>query len=91
MQVPVEVLLTYESGKTILEKWDGQSRVQVFEYQSNEKIVKAEIDPERKIFIDKDFINNSYTNQPEGQGIAKTTRTFFTWLQNLLTSVSLLV
>lgn len=91
MQVPVEVRITYENGKTILEKWDGQSRVQVFEYQSSEKIIKAEIDPERKIYIDQDFINNSRTLEPEGKGIAKTTRTFFTWLQHLLTSVSLLV
>ncbi|MGK0363696.1 MAG: hypothetical protein ACI85O_000749 [Saprospiraceae bacterium] len=91
MQVPIEIQMTYENGETILEKWDGQSRIKVFEYQSNEKIIKAEIDPERKIFIDKNFINNSRTLQPEGKGIAKTTRTFFTWLQNLLTSVSLLV
>jgi len=91
MQIPIDVAISYESGKTILEKWDGQDRVQVFEYESDEKIIKVEIDPERKIFIDKDFINNSRTLQPTGDGIAKTTRTFFTWLQNLLTSVSLFV
>ena len=91
MQVPVDIRMTYESGETILEKWDGQSRTQVYEYQGNGRIIKAEVDPDRKIFIDKDFINNSRTLEPEGKGIAKTTRTFFTWLQNLLTSVSLLV
>ena len=89
--MPIDIRMTYEDGETFFEEWDGQSRTQVLEYQSDQRITKVEIDPDHKIFIDKDFINNSRTLEPEGKGIAKTTRTFFTWLQNLLTSVSLLV
>lgn len=91
MQVPVEILMTYEDDTKILEKWDGKDRVKVFEYHDDKRIVRAEIDPLRKIYIDKDFINNSRTHQPQGQGIAKTTRTFFVWLQQILSTAAMLV
>lgn len=91
MQVPVEIQVIYEDNSIIFEKWDGMGRTKVLDYQDIKKIVSVEIDPERKIYIDQNFLNNSHTLQPENQGIAKTSRTFFTWLQNILASVSLFV
>jgi len=41
-------------------KWDGQSRSHTIEIQSESQVISAEIDPNKKIYIDKNFINNSY-------------------------------
>lgn len=92
MQVPVEILLTFEDGSTLLKNWDGQDRVKVFKIPTETPIMSAEIDPERKIYIDQDFINNSRRIvKDDCAGIGKTSRTFFTWLQNIFTGISLFV
>jgi len=64
MQLPVEVLMKYEDGSESLEKWDGKSPSHRFNLESSSKLISAEIDPDRKIYIDKNFLNNSYTSEP---------------------------
>lgn len=66
MKLPVEVLLKYEDGSESLESWDGKSPTHRFKTESASRLISAEIDPDRKIYIDKNFLNNSYTAKPSG-------------------------
>ncbi len=61
MKIPVEVRMSFEDGSQRLEEWDGEAPSFRFSCNENSKLVSAEIDPDRKIYIDKNFINNSYS------------------------------
>lgn len=82
--MPVEVLIHFDNGEEILEKWDGKSRTKEFAYERPEKIVWAQIDPEKKIMIDIDFHNNSLTTKPKRAVIWKYTLKFLFLLQNTM-------
>ena len=88
---PIEVQVTFEDGKTITEHWDGRERSKEFTYEGPVKVIAAEIDPERKIYLDKNFINNSLSLQPQKTGKRKFFVQFLLWMQNAMQSLSMLV
>ncbi|MGA8153493.1 MAG: M1 family metallopeptidase [Terriglobales bacterium] len=61
---PVEVEIKFDDGEKVREHWDGQDRWVRFEYQKKAKVVSAEIDPDHKIFLDRNNFNNSYIVEP---------------------------
>jgi len=87
--MPVEVLIHFDNGAEILETWDGKSRTKEFAYERPEKIIRAQIDPEKKIMIDIDFHNNSLTTKPKKAVIWKYTLKFLFWLQNAMQSFAI--
>ncbi len=58
--MPVDVEIKFDSGETVREHWDGQSRWTRFSYQKKAKVVSAEIDPGHTVHIDRNNLNNSY-------------------------------
>ena len=58
--MPVEVEITFDNGEKIREHWDGQSRWIRFSYLKKAQVVSAELDPDHKIFLDRNNFNNSY-------------------------------
>jgi hypothetical protein len=58
--MPVEVEIKFDNGEKVREHWDGQSRWIRLMYQKKAKVVSAEVDPDHKIFIDRDNFNNSH-------------------------------
>ena len=71
VKLPIEVKVNFNDGTSVLEKWDGKRRSTEFNYQGTKKITSAEIDPERKIDLDSDFINNSLCVDACNTGIKK--------------------
>ncbi|MBS0011670.1 MAG: M1 family metallopeptidase [Bacteroidales bacterium] len=65
IQLPVEVRIVFEDGKEVREYWHGRGRYMNFEYSRPARVVLAEIDPEYKISMDVNYINNSYTIKPD--------------------------
>jgi Peptidase family M1 domain len=61
---PVETQVRFDDGETIREKWDGRDRWIRYEYVKKAEIISAEVDPDHKVLLDKDFFNNSYTAVP---------------------------
>src|SRR5690606_31998324 len=88
---PIEVLIHFESGKEVLESWDGKTRSHEFSYEGTDKVLWAKIDPEEKNYMDKDFINNSYTTKPGKTAQKKYGSLFLLWLQNAMQTLSMLV
>jgi hypothetical protein len=68
---PVEVLAKFSSGPPAHEHWDGRDRWIRYTYSRPGKIVSAEVDPERAIWLDKDFFNNSHTAAPNAAATHK--------------------
>ena len=91
MKLPQDVLVRFENGNEVLETWDGLARSTEFVYTGDSKIVSAEIDPERKIWIDKNFLNNSLTLKPKKTGIRKYLSQFLIWVQNAMQSLSVFI
>ena len=58
--MPVEVEIKFDNGETVREHWEGQSRWTRFAYQKKAQVVSAELDPDHKIHIDRDNVNNSF-------------------------------
>ncbi|MFT4666120.1 MAG: hypothetical protein ACI8YQ_004066 [Polaribacter sp.] len=91
MKIPVDVQVTFEDGTTLIENWDGQERSKTFYYEGNKKVMSAIIDPLRKIYLDKNFTNNSYTIAPQKTGIRKYAIQLMTWLQNSMQAVTIFI
>lgn len=62
--LPVEVLVGFDDGSEVRETWDGKDRYRDFEYSGTNKAVWAKVDPDNKIDIDVNRLNNSWTEDP---------------------------
>lgn len=89
--VPQEILVVFDNGDEILEKWDGQARSFELEYTGGRKIISVHIDPDLKVAIDRNLINNSLTKKQESPGIIRYFISFLTWLQSIMITMAALV
>lgn len=88
--LPVEVLIRFENGEETRVAWDGKERTFDFKYERPEKIVWAKVDPENKIQIDVNLMNNSMTVEPKSSVAWKYALKFLFVLQSLMQTISIL-
>jgi len=88
IMLPVELLVHFESGDEISEQWDGKATYKDFEYWGSDEILWATIDPDFKIAMDVNLINNSYTREPDNVPVKRFMRKFVTIMQFLILSVT---
>ena len=86
---PVEILLKFENGQQIRENWDGQETFKEYCYERPERIISAEVDPDRKIWLDINFLNNGKTVSVNRTTTVKYVSRWLFWLQNFLHWVSI--
>ena len=89
--IPQEVAVTFDNGDVELTSWDGKSRTYNAKYEGSRQIVSVEIDPNFKIPLDKNLINNSYTVTQQSTGITSTFTSMVSWLQHTMVSLSVLL
>jgi hypothetical protein len=85
VRLPVEVVVEFAEGRSAREAWDGQYRWARFKYPGA-KVVRAVVDPERKIMLDVNPANNSWVDE---DGVARRAAVkwgarWMFWLQHLL-------
>jgi len=89
---PVDVLITFENGEQVREKWDGQARWQPYEYLKPSRAVSLQVDPDRVLLLDVNYTNNSITLHPRAAEAAdRWTLTWVVWLQDLLMNYAFFV
>lgn len=59
LQLPVQVLLTLQTGEQLRQSWDGVGAFWVFTHRGPSPIVSAIVDPERRIALDGDLLDNA--------------------------------
>lgn len=59
--IPVDVAIKFDNGETVREHWNGQDRWIRYTYQRKAKVVSAEVDPDHKLFLDRNNFNDSHT------------------------------
>jgi hypothetical protein len=70
--IPAEVEIKFDNGEKVREHWDGVSRwTRLGPYDKKTKVASAEIDPDHKIYIDRNDFNNSYTTEANGKPARK--------------------
>jgi hypothetical protein len=78
------VLVRFENGEAVRETWDGRERYKKFKYERAAKALSAEIDPDRKVLLDINLINNSRTLQPSRVGPVSLASRAMVVIQHLL-------
>jgi hypothetical protein len=84
---PVDVLITFDDKSTVTEHWDGKDRWVRYQYDRKAQISSAQIDPQNKLGLDRDFFNNSYNEQSDSSALHKFRNLWLTaseWLSQLL-------
>jgi len=84
VKIPVEVLIVFENGDKVLEKWDGQYRWTRYRYQKPSKIKYAHVDPEHKLVLDVNYTNNSKYQKRKSFSSYKWTSRWMFWFQHFL-------
>jgi hypothetical protein len=83
--LPVELRVDFADGRVVTEWWDGRDRWARFRYEGA-KVVRAVVDPGRKIAIDVNPSNNEWVSDrgPARRAATKWAARYLFWLQNLL-------
>ena len=82
---PVDVLLVFEDGEEMRQRWDGQARWTMITVEHPTKLARAVVDPDRVLLLDRDFVNNSWRREPASRiAAAKWGSKWMIWLQDLL-------
>ncbi len=86
---PQEVLIVFENGEKIREEWDGKDRWTRFTYYKPVELKSAQLDPEYKLLLDVNHINNSLTRKPDKISPLKCALDMMLKFQKLLTVISM--
>lgn len=68
---PQEILITFEEGEEIREEWDGKERWKRFVYLRPYRLKSAQVDPDNKVLLDDNFLNNSRVLKPKKISLLK--------------------
>jgi hypothetical protein len=68
---PVTAEIKFDNGETIREKWDGRDRWKRFLYLKKAQVVSVEIDPDHRITMDRNYLNNSISTEVHRGAIMK--------------------
>ena len=79
--LPVEVELTFEGQEPERRLWDDGRRWAKWEYERPEKLLEVRLDPDGKLALDADRLNNARRIEPDPAAARKLATTFLFWVQ----------
>ncbi len=68
---PVDLDVAFDDGSTATEHWDGKDRWTRYQYDRKAQIVSARIDSQDRLWLDRNFVNNSYNEQIDARATHK--------------------
>ena len=68
---PVDVESKFDDSTSVIEHWDGRDRWVRYTYVRKAKLVSAEVDPQHKAWLDRNFFNNSYVREADRRATFK--------------------
>jgi aminopeptidase N len=84
---PIDVLVVFDNGEQVTERWDGQDRWKLYEYERPSEVASAQVDPNRVLLLDANYTNNSKTRHSRaGRASARWSAAWMVWLENCLLS-----
>ena len=88
MIFPQEILVTFDNGDKVRECWDGRDRWKRFVYDRGTPVRSAEIDPEGRMVLDVNFLNNSRVIDSGSAAPSKFGIGVLKWFQGLLSFIA---
>lgn len=68
---PVEAEIKFDNGETTRVRWDGRDRWVRYVYVKKAKLLSVQIDPDYRVTLDKDYLNNSIATEHQGAATHK--------------------
>jgi hypothetical protein len=84
---PQEIQVVFADGQKVRETWDGKARWKRFVYIRPVKVASAEVDPDHKLVLDANYLNNSRLLEPKKLPVTRAALGFMYRLQALLSFV----
>ncbi|MEO8197814.1 MAG: M1 family metallopeptidase [Thermoanaerobaculia bacterium] len=81
MILPVEVELLFEGKEPERRLWDDGQRWAKWEFERPEKLLEVRLDPDGKLALDADRLNNTRRIEPDPAAARKLATGFLFWLQ----------
>jgi len=91
IQVPIDILVHFEDGSEIWERWDGKARTYGLTYNTDVRIDYVEIDPLQKIYMDTNILNNSKRIEQNTRGIWAYVSSWAMRIQQIFQGVSFFI
>ncbi len=88
--LPVEVAVFFEDGGKEIIEWDGVERIKEIEFSSDTPVEYAIIDPENKIPLDVDLVNNSFCRGACRGAKVKAVSRLWLFFQSMIQTLSFL-
>jgi len=85
---PVTIRIRFKDGHVEQREWDGRYRWVKYVFVRRAEVESVVIDPDRKILLDANFANNSYTAGLQRAPLLKWVANLLFWVQNLLLAAS---
>jgi hypothetical protein len=89
LSFPVDVELKFEGAAPERVRWDGRERTLTYRVVRPARLEWVNVDPERKIVLDVDWLNNWRRLNPDGRAAAAWGFRYLFWLQNLLAFIGI--
>jgi hypothetical protein len=81
---PVDIALRYEGGRIERRAWDGRDRWLKIRTTTKDRLLSADVDPDRKVVLDVDWLNNARRVDSDGRAAFKWSSHVMFWAQNVL-------
>jgi hypothetical protein len=82
--VPVEIAVTFAGQPPERVTWDGRDEWKKLTFRRPFRIESAQVDPDRRLLLDVNWLNNAKRLTPDHRAAAKWTARWVFWLQNVL-------
>jgi len=82
--MPVDVILRFDGGHVHRTRWDGEARWTRFRVAQGPRLLEAIVDPDEKILLDADRINNGRRPQADPRAATRWTARAVFWVQNMI-------
>jgi hypothetical protein len=90
VRLPVEVAFKFAGRPVERQTWDGRETLKKFVFERPEKLEWVDVDPDRKIVLDANWLNNGRRLTGDGRPAASWTTRWLFLVQNVITTLGLL-
>jgi hypothetical protein len=88
VRMPVDIVVAFDDGSETRESWDGLDRWYRIDVTGTHQAAYAVVDPDDKLPLDVDRLNNSRMHTPATRGIVRLAGRWGLWLQGALMALS---
>jgi len=88
VRMPVDILVVFDDGSETRETWDGIDRWYRIDITSTRQAAYAVVDPDDKLALDVNRLNNSRMRTPATRGIIRLAGRWGLWLQGALLALT---